>query len=318
MSNSGKLEVEGQTNVLLSSWEHVLKNNIPKIVSYGGWVGISEFPMHWWTNKIFQHIGMECGGLLGADQWTENHKYLFEATIRIRKNFIGFLLEILIRTKGNESYFVKIRPISSAIRPTIPGNAPSMISGSRNMKLGFGDQVPTNLSHPRADVIPQIDWGRGNVNINCPADGWTTVQQGRSKRHDLLADRTSNREGFQGSQAGKDDDGDQVALSRGGKAAVLVIRSLEGDINETGMRRKVECSNKLVGRGKRDSQENRRVMGASLHLMSLALIRGMRVCFWVVMCRLGQTVTMGLEMMKGNVLRLEELSHMGCAIKPLL
>lgn len=67
----------------------------PKIVNYGGWIGIYGLPIHWWTKEIFIRIGRECGGLLEVDWQTDRLSYLFEAKIKIRTNFTGLLLEIL-------------------------------------------------------------------------------------------------------------------------------------------------------------------------------------------------------------------------------
>lgn len=53
VSSSGILEVEGQMEVLMFNWEHGLTRNHPKIVSYGGWLGISSLPLHLWTKKFF-------------------------------------------------------------------------------------------------------------------------------------------------------------------------------------------------------------------------------------------------------------------------
>ncbi|KAI5349821.1 hypothetical protein L3X38_002710 [Prunus dulcis] len=131
VNNTGKLAVEGQTDVLLYSWERGLENNIPKIVSYGGWLGVSGLPMHWWRKDFFERIGNECGGLIELDQRTEDFKYLFEARIKTRKNHVGFLPEIVILNEGSESYFVKIRPLSPAIRPTNSRFPPPKMAGGR-------------------------------------------------------------------------------------------------------------------------------------------------------------------------------------------
>ncbi|ONI14438.1 hypothetical protein PRUPE_4G281000 [Prunus persica] len=162
--SSGKLAVEGQTDVLLYSWEHGLKNNIPKIVSYGGWIGINGLPMHWWNKEFFQRIGLECGGLLQVDQRTENYLYLFEARIKTRKNFIGFLPEILTLTEGTESYHVKIRPISPAIRPTRSRHGQPRISANGTVQAVAGGEVLTSQRQWRVVENSQVDWARSNIN----------------------------------------------------------------------------------------------------------------------------------------------------------
>ncbi|BFG14753.1 hypothetical protein CerSpe_010270 [Prunus speciosa] len=164
VTSSGKLALEGQTDVLLYSWEHGLKNNAPKIVSYGGWLGITGLPMHWWTKNFFQRIGMECGGFLEVDQRTENYKYLFEAKIKTRRNLSGFLPEIVTLTEGTETYYVKIRPISPAIRPTISWQAPPTVSDSRVVPAAAEGEVPTCQSHQRTDDFPQVNWDQGIIN----------------------------------------------------------------------------------------------------------------------------------------------------------
>ncbi|KAL6279496.1 hypothetical protein ACE6H2_016377 [Prunus campanulata] len=107
---------------------------------------------------------MECGGLLQVDQRTENYKYLFEAKIRTKKNSIGFLPEILTLTEGTETYHVKIRPISPAIRPTTSRQAQPLISVSGTVQVVAGGGVPTSQRHWRVVDYSQVNWARSNIN----------------------------------------------------------------------------------------------------------------------------------------------------------
>ncbi|KAL6279762.1 hypothetical protein ACE6H2_016643 [Prunus campanulata] len=158
----GKLVVEGQTDVLLYSWERGLENNIPKIVSYGGWLGVSGLPMHWWRKDFFERIGNKCGGLIEVDQRTENFKYLFEARIKTRKNHVGFLPEIVIINEGSESYFVKIRPLSPAIMPTKSRPPPpKTVGGRKPVKPSDGDGLARTVN-PRDFLHPHVGVERGN------------------------------------------------------------------------------------------------------------------------------------------------------------
>ncbi|BFG29847.1 hypothetical protein CerSpe_161210 [Prunus speciosa] len=109
--------MDGQPEVLLWCWEQSLKNNITKVVSYGGWIAVTGLPIHWWSKKYFERIGDACGGLLEVGWKTEKLKYLIEAKLKVRKNTIGFLPELLKLAEENEVYYVQIRPISPAIRP---------------------------------------------------------------------------------------------------------------------------------------------------------------------------------------------------------
>ena len=60
--------------------------------------------MHWWSKKYFEHIGVTCGGLIEIAENTERLSYQFEAKIKVRKNSIGFLSELLKMTEGGEIF----------------------------------------------------------------------------------------------------------------------------------------------------------------------------------------------------------------------
>ncbi|CAB4316221.1 unnamed protein product [Prunus armeniaca] len=108
---------------------------------------------------FFEHIGNECGGLIELDQRTENFKYLFEAGIKTKKSHVGFLPQIVIINEGSESYFVKIKPLSPTIRPTISRLPSPKIAGYWKPLEPCVGNGSTQLSNLRNFVPPQ--W-RGN------------------------------------------------------------------------------------------------------------------------------------------------------------
>lgn len=174
VSRIGRVAVEKQTDVWLFSWEQGSKNNTHKIVSYGGWIGISGLPMHWWSKKFFERIGEECGGLIEVGHRTENFKYLFEAKIKLRSNSTGFLPEILRISEGTETFHVKIRPISSAVRPTESDKAlpnekdvhNSTKRADRNLQSDSGGETPASSNPPADGIPPHVAPSRDKVNAS--------------------------------------------------------------------------------------------------------------------------------------------------------
>ncbi|CAB4280063.1 unnamed protein product [Prunus armeniaca] len=103
-------------------------------------------------------------GLIELDQRTENFKYLFKARIKTRKNHAGFLPEIVIINEGSESYFVKIRPISTAIRPTTSRLPLLKGAGSQKPLEPCVDDGSAWISNPR-DVVPTHVEGKKDNHI---------------------------------------------------------------------------------------------------------------------------------------------------------
>lgn len=85
-----------------------------------GWFAVTRLPIHLWSKKYFERIGDACGSLLEVSWKTKKLKYHFEAKLKVRKNVFGCLPKLLRLAKGNEVYYVQIKPILPTILPIQP------------------------------------------------------------------------------------------------------------------------------------------------------------------------------------------------------
>ncbi|KAI7989550.1 hypothetical protein LOK49_LG13G00050 [Camellia lanceoleosa] len=77
--------------VSLESWLDEKHSRANVIASNGGWVSICDLPFSFWTNTVFEWIGMKCGGLLEVDSRTKSFRNLFEARLKVKGIGNGFL-----------------------------------------------------------------------------------------------------------------------------------------------------------------------------------------------------------------------------------
>lgn len=87
------------------------------MVNYGGWIAVKGLPLHWWSKPFFKQVGAACGRLFEVHMLTKNFIYLLEAKIRVRSNRSS-----LIPQAVKVSVTVTIVPLSSAIKPMVPGD----------------------------------------------------------------------------------------------------------------------------------------------------------------------------------------------------
>lgn len=81
----------GNFYVKFERWDPEI-HAVPKLVpSYGGWVKFRGIPLHLWNMKTFTQVGDVCGGFVDVSKNSTRKLDLYEAVIKVKDNFCGFI-----------------------------------------------------------------------------------------------------------------------------------------------------------------------------------------------------------------------------------
>ncbi|KAA0040039.1 hypothetical protein E6C27_scaffold366G00060 [Cucumis melo var. makuwa] len=99
----------GRFYVKFEEWSQKTHASPKVIPSYGGWIKVRGVPLHAWNLESFIQIGDACGGFVEVAKETRELTDIFEASIKIKDNYTGFIpAYIKLFDKEEHSFIVQV------------------------------------------------------------------------------------------------------------------------------------------------------------------------------------------------------------------
>ncbi|TYK24535.1 hypothetical protein E5676_scaffold266G00770 [Cucumis melo var. makuwa] len=99
----------GRFYVKFEEWSQKTHASPKVIPSYGGWIKVRGVPLHAWNLESFIQIGDACGGFVEVAKETRELTDIFEASIKIKDNYSGFIpAYIKLFDKEEHSFIVQV------------------------------------------------------------------------------------------------------------------------------------------------------------------------------------------------------------------